>query len=107
MGNQPTSTNKIADLLQTQFKSVFSVTKDNIDDSYSFSKEIRIIHSLSDLEIECQDFVNAINKLKSSSSCPKSEIPARVFKECKFSISTPLKVLWSRSFECGQIPKAY
>ena len=43
--------------------------------------------------------IKAISEIKSSSSCPKTEIPARVYKECKATLSIPLQLLWKKSFE--------
>ena len=45
--------------------------------------------------------------MKSSSSCPKQDIPAKVLKECKHSLSTPLKLFWNKSFIHGKIPQWY
>ena len=105
-GNLITDKKEIADLLQTQFKSVFSNPNNNSIQK-SFPQITNILHPLTDLSFDKNDIIKAINQIKLSSSCPKFEIPARVFKECKYSISTPLHILWSRSFESGQIPQIY
>ena len=105
-GTLVTDQNKIADMLQSQFKNVFSIPKDN-SNSYTLPQNINIVHPLLDFEINNSDISKAIKQLKSSSSCPKYEIPARVFKECVASVSEPLRILWTKSFESGQIPTVY
>ena len=96
----------IADMLQQQFKSVFSNPLDSENYSPPFEKPT-ITHPLPDLEITTADIVKAINEIKTSSSCPKYEIPAKVFKECKHTLSVPLKMLWTESFETGRVPQHY
>ena len=96
----------IADMLQQQFKSVFSNPLDCKNYSPRFKKPT-ITHPLPDLEIITADIVKAINEIKTSSSCPKYEIPAKVFKECKYTLSVPLKMLWIKSFETGRVPQHY
>ena len=66
---------KIADMLQHQFNSVFSTPKEN-SNPYVLPKKPNIVYPLTDLTIEKEDIVQAINHLKMSSSGPKSEIPA-------------------------------
>ena len=83
----------IADMLQQQFQSVFSDPKNCQIYSPSFTKPT-ITHPLSELEITISDIIKAINEIKPSSSCPTYEIPAKVFKECKYTLSIPLKMLW-------------
>ena len=96
----------IADMLQSQFISVFSTPKQNAL-PYTFPNNINITHPLTELIIDNNTIVKAIDKLKSSSSCPKHEIPTRIFKECKMTLSIPLQILWNRSFEEGIVPQAY
>ena len=100
----------IANLLQTQFKSVFStpsnsnlsVTTDNMNNS-----NLAITYPLQQLNLSINDIIKAINEIKITSSCASHNIPAKVFKNCKYTLSYPLKLFWERSFETGIIPKAY
>ena len=105
--NTITDDKAIADLLQSQFKSVFSSPITTTDYKKYFSGNLPVECPLSDLIVTDEDIVGAINEMKSSSSCPKQNIPARVFKECKFSLCTPLRIFWNKSFEQGVIPQCY
>ena len=97
----------ISNMLQDQFKGVFStpLTESEIKD-YDIP-QTPSTNPLPFFQITCQDIVTAINEIKPSSSCTRNDIPAKVFKECKFSISKPLKLLWERSLESGEIPSKY
>ena len=94
----------IADMLQNQFKGVFSCPKEEFNVSF---EQPKILYPLPDLEITKTNVIKAINKMKSSSSCPKNEIPARVFKECKMTLWVPLQMLWNVSFDAGIVPEQY
>ena len=51
--------------------------------------------------------LKAINEIKSTSSCASYDIPAKVLKECKTTLCTPIRLLWEKSFNTGQIPTFY
>ena len=63
-GTLVTDQNKIADMLQSQFKNVFSIPKDN-SNSYTLPQNINIVHPLLDFEINNSDISKAIKQLKS------------------------------------------
>ena len=103
-----TDPKKIADMLQSQFESVFSTPFPN---SYVY-KYKDFLDTLSPIplpfvQITNKHIISAINEIKISSSVPKSEIPARVFKECKSSLCNPLKLFWQKSLDTGEIPLSY
>ena len=93
-------------MLQNQFNSVFSIPKENTD-QYTLPQNFNILHPLTDPIINKDTIIKSINQLKFSSTCPKYEIPAQIFKECKETLSKPLEILWSRSFESGVVPQEY
>ena len=97
----------IADTLQKQFQSVFSQpTKENV--ILPNLKTPIIKYPLSpQLELTKTDFTSAIDKIKTSSACPKGDIPSSVFKIYKDSLSVPLKKFWAKSFELSYIPSYY
>ena len=45
--------------------------------------------------------------MKPTSGCASFHIPAKVFKECKQTLSIPLTLFWQKSFTSGHIPKEY
>ena len=102
--NTVTEPKEIADLLQDQFRGVFSDPITSNSYQKYFTDDLSIKYPLSDLVITDKDIIAAIDEMKSSSSCPKQDIPAKVLKECKHSLSTPLKLFWNKSFIHGKIP---
>ena len=98
---------KISNLFQDQFKSVFSFPLTNSQlKNYKVNSEPSKFF-LSSMDITQAHIISAINEIRESSGCPKGDIPAKVFKRCKFSLSIPLTLFWRKSFECGRIPSAY
>ena len=105
--NSPvTDQKKIADLLQDQFKSVFS-SPGSSSDSWFLHNKPKVDFPLTDLYISEDDVINAIDDIKNRSSCPRQDIPATVLKKCKYSLCTPLQLFWTKSFEHGIVPKHY
>ena len=97
----------IADILQDQFTSVFSVPDKSLNYQKYLPDNPRIDSPLTELQITNGAVIRAINEIKASSSCPKHDIPAKVFKECKNTLCTPLTLFWKKSIESGQIPQCY
>ena len=56
------------------------------------------------MEFTREDIVHAIDQIKESSSQPDGEIPSRIIKKCKHSISQPIYLLWKESYEKGIVP---
>ena len=100
-------TKKVSDLLQDQFRSVFSEKTPNGTKASTISGKAKITHPLDNLDITCKDIVDAINEIKLSSSCPSHDIPARVLKSCKETLCIPLQLFWHKSFKLGIIPTEY
>ena len=105
-GNLVTDMKTIADMLQCQFRSVFSSPID-VSNYNSLVNKPTIIYPLSELIITNADVIKAIDEIKTTSSCSKQDIPARVFKECKSTLCVPLRLFWTKSFDCGQVPSDY
>ena len=56
------------------------------------------------IQITQDDIVKAINEIDTYAATSDGDIPARILKECKNSLSVPLKMLWDWSFSTGIIP---
>ena len=105
-GNLVNNHKAISDLLQDQFKSVFNKHNDNLQPHLSI-KPPNITYPLSDLSVSVNDVQKAINKMKTYSSCPAHEIPAKIFKECKETLSLPLQLFFNKFFNSGTVPSSY
>ena len=104
--NQPVvDQKKISDLFQDQFKGVFSdplsVTSQPLLNNFVIDFPLR------NFEVTNADIIEAIQEIKPESKCAKHDVPAIILKTCKLSLCTPLRLLWSKSFDCGKIPEKY
>ena len=96
----------IADQLQNQFKSVFSGQDHNLNPHQNM-KPPKILYPLPDLFITRNDVQKAIGEIRTEAACPSEEIPARVLKECKETLSFPLQYFFNKSFKTGIVPSSY
>ena len=96
----------IANMMQDKFKSVFStpLSEQNMDLNF---EEIKNTEPLSDCIFEKSDFIQAIDEMRASSSGPKHDVPAIIFKKYKETLWIPLLKFWTKSFRTGIIPKDY
>ena len=58
-------------------------------------------------KITDKDIISSIDEIRANSSSIKKDIPAKLFKECKHTLCTPLRMFWEKSLQCGHIPLAY
>ena len=96
----------MANILQAQYSSVFSnPTADGLD------KEGSDVHpsesEIFDIPITEKDMIEAMKELNPYSSAPDGEVPARILKDCRNVLCTPLVLLWKQSFEMGVIPDQF
>ena len=96
---------KMADLLQHQYSSVFS--NPNSPDKEIPNLDLLIENSISNIKFNEKDIIKAIDEIKSDSACGEDDIPAIILKNCKRNLSYPILKLWQDSFEQGYIPKQY
>ena len=84
----------MADILQTQYCSVFS------DPNSSLIKQAVVginqgdPSSIQDIDFDKGDIIKAIDELDAYAVTSHDDIPAKILKDCKYSISTPLTLLW-------------
>ena len=62
---------------------------------------------LADFFVTEKEIESAINEIKNHSACPQNAIPAVILKNCKYSLSFPLKMFFQKSFDQGLVPKSY
>lgn len=114
LGNKDNTTlikhpRRMADVLQNQFKSVFS-HPDMIDaDQYNVPQpsEDASTPSLEVFDFTPGDIIKAISEINSSSSAGKDGFPATLLKNCSASLAYPIFLIWKRSFETGNIHKKF
>ncbi|KAL5251988.1 hypothetical protein ACHWQZ_G014955 [Mnemiopsis leidyi] len=103
-----TEPQQIANILQNQFKSVFSNPSDVDLSAADFpSPPITKRFEDSDLEFTEEDVISAIEDLKADAAAGPDGIPAQLLKSCKKALARPIHLLWSKSFESGTVPSFY
>ena len=102
-GDYVSDPGKMADLLQSQFCSVFSDPNLPMQDP-----QFPTPHAdLNDIEFTVKDVSNAIDTMKVSSAPGEDEIPAVLLKTCRDAISQPLYLFWRASFDHGYIHPSF
>ena len=94
---------EIVDILQNQYKSVFSnpaapqKTLPTSDDSHPKASISYIDFSQEDIEV-------AIDEIDRDFATTENDIPASVLKECKSFLSYPIYLIWRKSFDSETVP---
>ena len=91
-----------AELFQTQFTSVFSTPSP--DPSNAANSITPSTTYISDIEFTPAAIERALADLNAYSAGPPGDIPARILRECRSSLSYPLFIIWSKSFDSGIVP---
>ena len=103
-----TSPKQIADVLQNQFKSVFSDPDDvNVEAADFAEPNISKPFLDSALSFSEEDVQHAIETIKWDAAAGPDGIPASLLKSCKSTIARPIYLLWSKSFDEGIVPTYY
>ena len=97
---------QMAELLQDQYSSVFS-DPDNPNKRNTLDPPCPPPEGLSTIEFGEEDIISAIDEISADSATSDGEIPARIIKACKTSLSPALLILWETSFRDGVIPAVY
>ena len=93
---------EMADLLQQQFKFVFSKP---LDDYSHIADSTPICENLiNDIEFNIQDIIDEIDTIPPNSAAGPDGIPAIFIKQCKKSIALPLQILWRNCLDKGYTP---
>ena len=98
----------IANLLQSQFSSVYSdPNAPNIKiPNFSIPNIVKEM-KLDSLEINDDTIRWAINELDVNSAAGPDEVPAQLLKACAESLICPIKLLWKESIAQGIVPEYY
>ena len=91
-----------ANLLNSYSSSVF--TRENLSNipNFEVNEDIPLLNHIS---ISPSMVWREINKLKSEKSAGPDGWPMQVLKQCSQQISSPLSILFSKSFQSGHLPR--
>ncbi|KAL5255606.1 hypothetical protein ACHWQZ_G010992 [Mnemiopsis leidyi] len=96
----------MADILQTQYSSVFS-DPGNPKKRNTLDKNSEPSETISGIEFTEEDIISAIDEIDPESATSDGDIPAKILKFCKRPLSHALFKLWKCSYEVGKIPQVY
>ena len=94
---------EISEILSRQYQKVFSKAMVNHDVPLLDA----VNTCLTDFEFTKLSIELAIDELGGNSAPGPDNVPAKVLKMCKMSISYPLYRMWRKSLDDGIIPTAY
>ena len=107
-GQIKTSPKELADILQTQFISVFSdLSKANWSEATFNPSPIQVPFADELMEFTIDDIIAAIDKIYQNAASGPDEMPAKLLKNCKNSIAIPIHLIWSHSLANGYVPTSY
>ena len=103
-----TASKNMADILQDQFSSVFSDPNnpDMVEPTFN-SPHITSPIGFDHLSLTDDDIMEAIKKIPNDSSPGPDGIPAVLLKQCASELCTPIRLIWSESFDRGIVPQYY
>ena len=93
-----------ANILQRQYKSVFSDPK-NADLEAALVQVPKFSASeLSTITFTVEDITAAIKEIDPYSAAPDGDIPAKILSSCNDGLSLPIWLMWNASFNNGIVP---
>ena len=94
---------EMADILQDQYKSIFTTPKSNYD---FLGQPPTVDHDLlEDISFTENDIIKEIDTISTYSAAGPDGFPAIFLKMCKHSLASPLKTIWQNNFDKGTTPK--
>ena len=106
-GNLKHKPEEMANILQSQYSSVFSDPNSPDIDLAATHTEKNNTSSITDIEVTPKLMMEAMSELNANSSAPDCEIPAKILKNCRMSLCKPLTILWQKSSIAGIIPTQF
>ena len=92
-----------ANILQNQFKQVFSDPQNvSIDD---IKDRVNSDNTIEDIDFTIEDVEEAIKSIPTFSAPGPDKFPAMILKECSKQLAYPLWKIWRKSLDEGKIPK--
>ena len=95
---------QMADLLATQYQSVFSEPKQPMDDPADLFPEETNEQNLGNIYFDEVDIIDAIGELNATSASGPDGFPAILLKKCCTPLAKPLYMMWRFSMDSGTIP---
>ena len=101
-----TSPTQMAEMLSTQYSSVFSEPKEEMEDPEDLFPDGNYSESwIHNVAFDQEDIVNAINEISHTAAAGPDRFPAILLKHCRNTLALPLYLIWRKSLDCGIIPQ--
>ena len=92
---------EMSNILQKQYQKAFSDPTSGIK---KLPKNLQLGNLLTDISLNENDIIEAINDIPVHSAPGPDKIPSRLLKECKQQLAPALLILWRTSLDTGKIP---
>ena len=92
---------EMSNILQKQYQKAFSDPTSGIK---KLPKNLQLGNLLTDISLNENDIIEAINDIPVHSAPGPDKIPSRLLKECKKQLAPALLILWRTSLDTGKIP---
>ena len=98
-----------AEALKIQYEKVFSSPKEEakIENPKEYFADTESDNNIKNINFSYQDIRDAIEELSPRAAAGPDGVPAILMKKCKDAISIPLEMIWTKSFETGEIPEIF
>ena len=103
MGNIQSEAKKKADILQQQFKKVFSNPKNASTENIKVNSNPE--NTVEDIDFTVKDVEEAIDSIPTYAAPGPDKFPAVILKECKKELAPALYKIWRKSLDDGKIPE--
>ena len=98
----------MANLLQSQFSSVYSDpnSSDKVDPTF-IPPSVQHPTELSEFDMTDEEIIAALKTIPKDAACGPDGIPAILLNECAAEFCEPFKIIWSESFALRTVPQFY
>ena len=101
-GNLQQHPEKMANMLQDQYSSVFSEPSANSEDHPQQDTTV-----IEEITFTIEDVISAIKEIGDHSSSPDDDVPVIILKGCATELSYPILLIWKDSLKSSYIPQCY
>ena len=95
---------EMAEMLSTQYSSVFSTPRSIISPLNIFPETTHIPDGIGDIIFSDDELADAMQELKSNAAPGPDGVPSILLKRCCKVLSPPLATIWRKSVSTGEIP---
>ena len=100
---------KMAEMLTTQYSSVFSQRREPLRSASHYFPENPPSNPqkpvINDIQFTRKDIEDSINEISPSAAAGPDRFPAILLKSCRKTLSEPLYIIWRASLDTGDIPR--